>query len=53
VQLLLDYIREYGRSWCMATILNDNLRSTKLIESLDFVQRGQSRPGETLYIRAL
>ena len=53
VSLGLEWLKKNGKKFCHTTILDDNIRSIKLIKSLGFKKFGKAREGESWYQKKL
>ena len=46
VEMAIAWLKEKGYKYCHTTVLNDNMRSRNLLESLGFTCMAEARPGE-------
>ena len=53
VKLALEWLKKHGKEYAHTTILDNNTRSIRLIESLGFKKLGKAREGESWYQKRL
>ncbi|MFX0055460.1 MAG: GNAT family N-acetyltransferase [Candidatus Hermodarchaeota archaeon] len=53
VKLVVAWLRKRGYEKALARVIKENKRSKRLFESLGFMKKGYSRPGEILYLKEL
>ncbi len=53
VRQSLEILKERGYEYCHTTVLNDNERSMRLLESLGFTRLGDARKGESWWQKKL